>query len=577
MSTVSTRTNCPQKVLRVLVLGLIILSTLPTSAQSDSQAAVLANYENLLKTTVQAAERACLSNVSTQESKKLVFSWSAVLSRISSSVNLQKKAEEIRGASLFLPAEAQMIENDSIRTCINAKITPIFAMANVVFQPSIGNTAWPDPIDFRFNFVRGPSGNSKAYTEFLRTDLQTHAGPISDRLVIQDPQGLHYFDLRLGYPLPNETISGTIVAERASTSTLTSTSPSITKICFQRPSNMPTGQLAKFDLFKCVEGMACEGSALATGWLKACGTSPAARHAGLLPHILTEVYAAEQDRTDGLHSTLPYWSVPSVRALANGNPEGVGYTIFDLETNLFQHTEITGVEVEIVVNGIPVREDGLTPDLRPTPNRPGQPFVHRFALQTLNFEGARGGCDKIEVALRPINVNGNKGAAQSVTLSYVALRDVAPHVEMVGNSELKWSAAYITPKREWRNIPEVNSYSYSTRDPATQRKVVERAEADKAWLDNLELMFQGQKVVGVLRPARTVSPSGIAAYGLAAGLLQANGQVRFTFSDGEARQLSAFMIARRGKLPRASQVINSQPYIFQAIGGSHTPPGACVD
>jgi hypothetical protein len=576
MSTVSTQASLPQKALRVLILGLGIPSALPASAQSQSQAAALASYENLLNTTIQVAERACLSNVSTQESRRLVVSWSAVLSRISSAVSLQKKTDEIRGASLSLPGEVQKIEDDSIRTCINAKITPIFAMADIVFQPAGGNTAWPDPIDFRFNFVRGPSRNSRAYTEFLRADLQTHAGPISDRLVIQDPQGVAYFDLRLGYPLPNETVSGTIVAERSSTGTLTSTPPSITKVCFQRPSNMPTGQLAKFDLFKCMEGTTCEASDRATGWLKACQASPAVKRTGLLPS-LTDVYAAEQDGTDSVHSTLPYWNVPSVRALASGDPEGVGYTIFDLETNLFERPGITGVEVDIVVNGIPVREDGLPPDLRPVANRPGQLFVHRFALQTLNFEGARGGCDKIEVAFRPLDTDGHKGAAQSVTLSYVALRDVAPRIERLGGGELKWSAAYITPKREWRNIPEVSSYSYSIHDPAAQRRVVERAEADKKWLDSQNLLFKGQKVVGVLRPARTVSPDGIGAYGLAAGLLQANGQVRFTFSDGEARQLSAFMIAQRGKLPRASQVINGRPYIFQAIGGSHTAPGACFD
>lgn len=577
MSTVSTQVSLPQKTLRILILGLGILSALPAPAQSEAQAAALANYERLLNTTIQVAERACLSNVSSEESKKLVVSWSAVLSRISSAASLQKKTQEIRGASLSLPAAAQKIENDSIRKCINAKITPIFAMADVVFQPAAGQTAWPDPIDFRFNFVRGPSRNSKAYTEFLRAELQTHAGPISERLVIQDPQGLPYFDLRLGYPISNETVSGTLVAERAPTATLTSTPPAITKVCFQRPSNLPTGQLAKFDLFKCMEGMTCEASDRATGWLKPCSASPAGKHAGLLPFPLTSVYAAEQDRTDDVHATLPYWSVPSVRALANGDPEGVGYTIFDLQTELFQHRGIAEVEVDIIVNGIPVREDGLTPDLRPTANRPGQPFVHRFALQTLDFEGARGGCDKIEVTLRPVSADGRRGAAQSVTLSYVALRDVAPRVEKLGDGELKWSAAYITPKREWRNIPEVSSYSYSTHDPVAQRRVLDRAEADKTWLDSQKLLFQGQKVVGVLRPARTISPNGIAAYGLAAGLLQTNGQVRFTFSDGEARQLSTFMIAQRGKLPRASQVINGRPYIFQAIGGSHTASGACVD
>jgi hypothetical protein len=194
--------------------------------------------------------------------------------------------------------------------------------------------------------------------------------------------------------------------------------------------------------------------------------------------------------------------------------------------------------------GVPVREDGLPPEFHPIANDPQTRFTHSFALQTLDFEGAQGGCDRIDVALRPVLEEGRKGEAQALTLTYVALRDVAPRVQRLGDAELKWSAAYITPQREWRHIAEVHSYVYSTRDPATQKRAVEQAQADKRWLDGQGLTYTGQRVVGVIRPPRTVTPDGSAAYGLGTGLIQENGQVRFTFSEEDERKIAAFRIGK---------------------------------
>lgn len=236
---------------------------------------------------------------------------------------------------------------------------------------------------------------------------------------------------------------------------------------------------------------------------------------------------------------------------------------------------ITGVEVDVRVNGVPVREDGLPAELRPVANNPQARFIHSFALQTLDFEGAHGGCDRIDVALRPLLAEGRKGEAQASTLTYVALRDVAPRTQRLGDAELKWSAAYITPQREWRHIAEVHSYIYSTRDRATQKRAVEQAQTDKRWLDGQGLTYNGQKVVGVIRPPRTVKPDGTAAYGLGTGLIQENGQVRFTFSEGDARKLAAFMIAQRKRGSEAARAIHREPYIFQAVGGSYTAGGVC--
>jgi hypothetical protein len=74
---------------------------------------------------------------------------------------------------------------------------------------------------------------------------------------------------------------------------------------------------------------------------------------------------------------------------------------------------------------------------------------------------------------------------------------------------------------------------------------------------------------------RTVQSDGTAAFGLAAGLIQENGQLRFTFSNSDARKLADFMISKRHTGVEAARIIYSKPYIFQAVGGSHTAPGVC--
>ena len=157
----------------------------------------------------------------------------------------------------------------------------------------------------------------------------------------------------------------------------------------------------------------------------------------------------------------------------------------------------------------------------------------------------------------------------------MALRDVAERRQSLGAEQLTWLASYITPAREWRNIAEVHSYTYSTRAGAgAAQRAAGLAAADKGWIDAANLTYQGQRIVGVVRPPRTIQPNGAAAFGLGAGLVQPNGQVRFTFSDSDARKLAAFMIAQR-TTPDARRVIAPAPYIFQAVGGARTAPGVC--
>jgi hypothetical protein len=571
------RTSCRAALTCMLISSAACHSPVPADPQISSSHVndVIDASEKILLTSVHAAEVACLSNSTTQESNSLKLKFQDIVGQLTSAASVEQKSEVLRGAQRDLPASAQLIENDKIRNCINDKIRPLFAMVVETFQNATPNSGPPNPIEFRFDFIRGSSRDPKLYTEYVRADLQTPFGAKSWRLGLQDPDGSKYYEQYIAYPKEGEPIVGTIVAERTPDARILSTPPIITDVCFQRPGKLPTARTIDYDLFECTEGKACRPSSHTTGWLQACATQRSAQSGSSEFSFIRPAIAAGFQQFGTTATVAPYWSVPSIEALSQRNFEGVGYTVFTLDTDAFRQQDIVRVEVDLHVNGVPVREDGLPAELRPIANNPQARLIHRFALQTLDFEGAHEGCDAIDVALRPVFAGGRKGEAQLSTLTYVALRDVAPRTQRLGNSELKWSASYITPQREWRNIAEVHSYIYSTQDPVSQKREVEQALKDKRWLDDQGLFYKGLKVVGVIRPPRTVQSNGTAAFGLGTGLIQENGQVRFTFSDGDARELAAFMIMQRLRGSDAARIIQREPYIFQAIGGSYTAGGVC--
>lgn len=164
---------------------------------------------------------------------------------------------------------------------------------------------------------------------------------------------------------------------------------------------------------------------------------------------------------------------------------------------------------------------------------------------------------------------------RSVKLSYAALRDVEERRVPFAGDVLTWRASYITPPREWRYYPIVHSYIYHVDDSDQATAAAATAETDRRWLDEQGFSYEGQRVLGVVRPPRTVQPDGTAAFGLAAGLLQPTGQIRFTFPEADARSISNFMIKQRERSDQASRVITAEQYVFQAIGGYRTVKGVC--
>lgn len=559
----------------VLTLCAISASALAQQTAEQRQAAVLLNEIQIFEQVVGIAERACLSNVTRTDRAGVTLNLQALVNAVKSGVGIERRTEELRGASQQLSGEIAKIENDEIRRCMNQYVAPIFGLTLARYEKPEANVAWPDPIDFRFNFARHSSGDTARISDTLRINLlRTSRPPFARRITYQyDGTGSTYFQLDLPYPADDEIIKGTITPEINGDARLSTEPPSITELCLQRPAPFPKIK-AEHDLFECDEGNACQPARMGTGWLSGCKEQSGAIRPTEPPNLLHR--ASYQLAQAGAGAAARRWIAPSLESISRGGTEGVGYTVFTIETPAFMQRGVLGVEFDVRVNGTRVEEDGLAPEVRPLPNDPEKRFVHAFALQSLNFQGAQGGCDMIEIGLKPLLPKGEKGSNRTAVLSYAALRDVEERKERLGDdATLTWRASYITPAREWRHIPIVHSYIYPVESAERRDVAARQAMAHKRWLDEQRLLYRDQQVVGVIRPPRTIQANGTAAFGLAIGLFQPTGQIRFTFSEGEAREISRFMIAQRGR-PGATRIIAPEVYVFQAFGGSRTVPGVCA-
>ena len=260
--------------------------------------------------------------------------------------------------------------------------------------------------------------------------------------------------------------------------------------------------------------------------------------------------------------------------------QGVGYTLVSIETDALRDPAIIGVEVDVRVNGVPVLEDGLAAALQPVPHDPAKPLRHSYALESLDFEGAQAGCEAIVLTQRPRLADGKTGKPLSATLPYVALRDAPGKQLPFGQGTLAWSAKYVVPVAEWSHEAFITSVSYSTAGGnAAAATARERAAALKKDFDRLGLTHGGRPLVAVIRPPLTLSGHRL-AYGPTTGVVQASGQVRFTFSPQDANALGDALLAARKDNAAAQHVIDRDKYVYKVAGtrerqSTPTPEGVC--
>ena len=558
---------------RRAALALAALLSTAASAQVDAQAD-LALARKVKSAAVEQAYKICLAGQETVRQVNLLTRISTAVRSLLHGLSFSDRRRVIRGA-IDAPGSVRVIADREVRACLERQ-TPVIEQSFIAQLRRDGSTAagsggYPGAIDVLFTYDRNQSLDARLYSENLRINLgEPGRPPFSLNVASQyRPDGSPFF-VYTYFPFPSRRVEGTISAKPVN-SRLTADQVPRARICFERVPRPPS-PAPKKDIFKCREGAVCQPAGGSRGWLQACNPGPVAARrngtqlASLGPMNLATFQAAT--------TPIRRWVTPSIDTLAEREGEPVGWSYFKLRTDAFQQPGISAIEFGLAVNGIPVDEDGLAPEERPEPNDPSAPFDLLFALQTLNFEGRKAGCDTVSVTLTPRYEDGHRGAPRTFELSYAALRDQPARTERSAGATLNWRATFIRPAREWRHWAFVQSYTFQYGNRDSQQRAVLRAEADKEWLDAAEFNFRGYPVRGVIRTPLTIR-EGRGSYGLAIGLLQPSGQVRFTFSEQDARAIGAWMIGHRQSSDLAKRVIHPDPYLFQSPSGGVTPAGIC--
>ncbi|MDP3854301.1 hypothetical protein [Phenylobacterium sp.] len=523
-----------------------------------------------------AAERVCLASYTKTQQKSFLANlsqgWVKLVAFGSLGASAEQKEQIVRSSARDLPKSLWSIQDDKVRKCMQERVDPAFVNYARAIERITGVSGLAE-ISFRFAFQRSGPLDRNRFTDRLVLHATTPSRQVKNWISVQDPTGIPYFVQDFAYPAAGKPIKGWIAPEAAS-SALGGANPALTSFCVERaPAPPPTG--IDYDHFQCVEGKDCRPSTQSTKMLRLC-PAPAIVQANPPARVWRASHRLQPGGAEGAAAQKPTWNVPSLEALIERKGAGTGYTIFRLETDAFKNQPaVTSVEVGLRVNGITVNEDGVPPEYRPVGNRAGEAFNYSFALQTLNFDGARRGCEDVEVSLTPLLEDGGKGRTSVARLDYVAFRDVAPRPAAGGVSGLTWSASYIRPAEAWRNMLILNSYTFTFEKAGAREAAIAKVQADKVWLDAKRFVFNGQQVVGAIRPPRTLQPNGSAAYGLMAALRQPSGQLRLVFNYETGKALGDYLTAQRGHDARAANVIDKSPFVLAAGANILSLPGVC--
>jgi hypothetical protein len=315
-----------------------------------------------------------------------------------------------------------------------------------------------------------------------------------------------------------------------------------TRLCFIKNINAPKNSEAIDVQMKCIEGKDCtliddEGPQ----WAAQCSQRP--ENAENYFQTTGVVYAAESNV-----QTQSGWQVPSLKTLESMKDQRkVGYTEFAIKGPAPADLETAdNLRYLISANAEPLHVDGWSTEDMIEPFKPSDGLNFRFGLQNLSFSGADNGCENIQVALE---FRHKDRVLRQVTLSrrYAALRDArVEEVRSKDGTAFSWSGTYIKP----RNEDKIEVFVASTSS-------LSDAVAAKKQLDHAGLVFEDMSIVGVLRP-----PLDKPWYGIAAGLRQPTGQIRFTFDQAVSGTLLNWLLEKRRQLAKLHNSIRPDAHLY---------------
>jgi hypothetical protein len=321
-------------------------------------------------------------------------------------------------------------------------------------------------------------------------------------------------------------------------------------ICLRRKDKDPGDRVAVFANLDCAEGHGCKTSEMGDpGWVEGCEAAVANASAPLF------FFGVAEAASDG----GPGWRVPSLATLRRLEPNRrSGYTEFNIRSeSLVGVSDADTVYYDIKVNTATVLIDGLPKWSVGLPFDPAKGLEFDFGLENLNFSGADGGCEHIEVALS-FRKKDREVKRIEISRLYAALRNPMRVTRDIGQgSKFAWGGKYVRPAAEGKIEVLAGAVNH-----------VDQAQRWKLLIDRAGLKYQGQSIVGVIRPPLRVPEY----YGLAIGLTLPSGQVQFTFNRASAAPLRAYLASLRST-NAGKAVFQSDPYAVEPPYGER--PGYC--
>jgi|GEM_PF-6769110 len=521
-----------------------------------------------IATAMKVLDELCLSGTSAEEKADVHAKMEAALKAPGADAGATHSQQVLNGVAENLSQDGQLKDREAIRACMQQNLPTILGAFSVVTPASTEH--YPQPLETRLmaKFTL-PSGQLADNHMIIALRGANWVNEPDDQV----PQPAGYYHVAVGYPSPNEKVEGSIGPRMFDE---VHAANSVAKICFRRPP-VYAFQQNNYVLLDCEVGKVCGLNQMSPKWVDIC--DPSQQTAQAAPRrstwvsfnpLATPAYAQTQP--------APGWSVPSLRTWKERAPklQGVGYTEFTVSTAAFQGQPVYGVEIGLKVNGEPIREDGLSPAQRPQPYDGKAPFTYGFGLRSLDMRGRDGGCDRLELTLRPLIRDKGAGAPLTVVREYAALRPL-PHADLrAGSATVGWWGVYRTPPgKAYETEVFIASNEFDPANPASRAGALARIERLRAAFDAAGVTYGDRPLVGVIRPPLTKPSFGLAV--ATRGTPEAPGQLRFTFPVSTARALKTAMDAS----PRVRELTGAGgAFMYSAASNPEraraaTPEGGC--
>jgi hypothetical protein len=508
------------------------------------------------------AKQSCLSGSSHETKVGLDFE-AALAEKLKASAAIKDATSS--GAVNYLDEQIRQVQDDKIRHCLEQQMPQIRAcMLGDCEQASL-----PKLVDFKFSDPQIKIDNELSLPT-ARFAIQYREG---NRILV--PQDDGYFLDSIELFKKNESRLGKVVFQVREAHQQIETP---IDLCLKRADPIDPKQ-ANYTQFECKQGAGCKHDPMSPKWFDLCDDHQVQNHmatdlqwwAGkFLQEVLPAAYA---------QSMASVWAVPTLDTLsariASEDLVGIGFTEFNIVADAPLNLDADAYYYDLKVNGQVIQIDGLPGDYNAQPYAPNQALQINFGLQNLNFSGVNDGCDELSISVQFVKDRDLVGGPIQWSRSYVSLRDASQKTLNLDNVNFSWAGKYHRAPKEYDTEVFVNSILISKDlDFASHHLMITKTQQTiskmKQEFDRAGLMFEGKPLVSVIRPPLTQI-----SYGLAVGVVEKTGQIRYTYASDVAKRLKAFLLEKRNEAAEFKRIIRNDSFLYSLRGDksySVSPP-----